>query len=96
MLGGLQPWLRPYAEYLLSHHPEARLTSTYRSRSAQLKLWRNRHTNPYPVAPPGTSYHERGRAFDVVAPTTVLRSMGAMWRQMGGKWFESDPIHFQA
>ena len=73
-----------------------RVTSTYRSPSEQLRLWHARRTNPYPVAPPGSSYHEYGRAFDMVARPAVLRYAGALWRQMGGTWFASDPIHFQA
>lgn len=93
---GLQPFLRPYAEHLLRHAPQARVTSVYRSYSDQLQLWLNRSRNPYPVAPPGRSYHQYGRAFDVSAPPAVLRELGALWRSWGGTWSESDAIHFQA
>jgi hypothetical protein len=94
----LQPWLLPYAKYLLQLYASQgiRLTSSYRSYSEQLQLWLNRSRNPYPVAPPGLSYHQYGRAFDVDATIGVLRSMGATWRSWGGTWNESDPIHFQA
>lgn len=93
---GLQPWLRPYAESLLRLAPEARVTSVYRSYSEQLKLWRSRSRNPFPVAPPGRSWHQYGRAFDVVARQQVLEQLGQAWRSMGGTWNASDPIHFQA
>lgn len=93
---GLQPWLSPYASYLLSLYPPAVVTSTYRSYSDQLKLWLNRSSNPYPVAPPGSSWHEYGRAFDVSAPSWVLQQLGAIWNSWGGTWSARDPIHFQA
>lgn len=93
---GLEPWLRPAAEALVASFPQLRVTSVYRSPTEQLKLWRTRKRNPYPVAPPGTSYHEHRRAFDATAPLPVLRAAGRLWRSWGGQWFESDPIHFQA
>jgi len=92
--------LRPYAEYLLQRFAgsDVQVTSVYRSYSAQLKLWLTRSSNPYPVAPPGQSYHEYRRAFDVVGPTEVLDQMGALWERMGGTWGGriGDRIHFQA
>lgn len=91
----LEPRLRAPAEYLVRRF-RARVTSVYRSPTEQLRLWYNRARNPYPVAYPGTSLHEHRRAFDMVAPLAVLRQAGAVWRQMGGQWFERDPIHFQA
>jgi uncharacterized protein YcbK (DUF882 family) len=96
MLGGLQPWLRPYAEWLVRQRPGVRVTSAYRSYSDQLQLWLNRSRNPYPVAPPGRSWHQYGRAFDLSASSAELEYLGGVWRRMGGTWSESDPIHFQA
>lgn len=96
MISGLQPWLAPYADSLLRLAPGAVVTSTYRSYSDQLQLWLNRSRNPYPVAPPGRSYHQYGRAFDVSAPPRVLHQLGAIWRSWGGTWSASDEIHFQA
>lgn len=95
---GLQPWLRPYAEWLVaqSRDRSIRVTSVFRSYSAQLTLWNNRATNPFPVAPPGRSYHQYGRAFDVVASPAELARLGAIWLSIGGTWHESDRIHFQA
>lgn len=48
------------------------IVSGLRSRAEQERLWANRATNPYPVAPPGTSLHERGLAIDV-PPDFVAR-----------------------
>ncbi len=95
---GLQSWLSPYADWLVSRAPGVQVTSTYRSYSEQLKLWLNRSSNPYPVAPPGRSYHEYGRAFDVVGPPATLDALGALWERMGGTWGGriGDRIHFQA
>jgi hypothetical protein len=96
-VNGLQPWLKPYAVWLLGQAVSGvRVTSTYRSYSDQLKLWNNRWTNPYPVAPPGRSYHQLGRAFDVVGPSAELHRLGALWVRIGGTWSASDEIHFQA
>jgi hypothetical protein len=41
------------------------VTSGLRSIDEQQRLWDNRHTNPYPVAPPGMSRHLEGDAADV-------------------------------
>ncbi len=95
-LAGLQPWLRPYAAYLLRLYPRAVVTSTYRSYTEQLQLYLNRSSNPYPVAPPGQSWHQYGRAFDVDAPANILRQLGSVWISWGGTWSTRDPIHFQA
>lgn len=93
---GLQPWLRPYAEYLVRHFPGVRVTSVYRSYSDQLTLYLNRSRNKYPVARPGQSYHQYGRAWDMTGPSASLQAAGAIWRSWGGTWSPSDEIHFQA
>lgn len=96
-LAQLHPQLRPYAEYLVRYlGSHVTVTSVYRSPTEQLRLWNNRHNNPYPVAPPGTSYHELGRAWDMVGDPEVLRWAGEVWRSWGGTWTEADRIHFQA
>jgi len=77
----------------------ARLTSAYRSRAEQTKLYRRflAGQSSYPVAPPGYSKHEQGRAIDLVANEQTLRRLGAMWTRAGGRWGgERDPIHFEA
>lgn len=107
----LQPWLREPATYLLSRFPGLRVSSTYRSldKQAQLyrtwKYWRQRGLTNAQVcsqhgictpAPPGSSYHNYGRAFDLNGSAQDLHSAAALWKSMGGSWFPGDPIHFQA
>lgn len=76
-------------------YPALTVTSVRRSRTAQLRLWNNRHNNPYPVAPPGRSLHEYGLAFDMVGPLDQLRKAGATWNSWGGHWSGKDAIHFE-
>lgn len=92
---GLQPWLRPYAAALVSYFPGLKITSVRRSRTEQLRLWNNRHNNPYPVAPPGRSLHEHGLAWDMVGPPAVLEQAGKVWNSWGGHWSPADRIHFE-
>ena len=73
----------------------ARVTSGYRSPKKQAALYSRwlRGLQPYPVAPPGTSDHERGLAIDVVSTNTpalvaLLTSAGLFWAG------EADPVHF--
>ena len=60
-------------------------TSGLRTHTEQLRLWNNRANNPFPVAPPGTSRHEIGRALDIlvdgrpiqyVVPAALIRKHG--------------------
>lgn len=97
-LDGLQPWLRPYAQALVQLAPWVRITSTFRTLSEQERLYRRFLAGQaaYPVAPPGRSYHNYGRAWDMVADDETLRRLGAVWTSWGGTWHESDNIHFQA
>lgn len=75
-------------------------TSGYRSPKRQADLWADRANNPYPVAPSGTSRHERGEAVDIVLAdekqrakfTAILKSHGFTW---GGDFKRSDPIHYE-
>lgn len=97
-LRGLEPWLRPYADALASYFPGLQITSVRRSKTQQLRLWNTRHRNPYPVAPPGTSKHERGLAWDMVGPKEQLEQAGRVWESWGGRWGGrryNDPIHFE-
>lgn len=97
---GLQPWLRPYAEWLYGQSRGASVTSVYRSVSEQSRLYRRylAGQHPYPVAPPGKSLHNFGRAWDMVASDAELRRLGELWERMGGRWGGRfhDPIHFEA
>jgi hypothetical protein len=75
-----------------------RITSTLRSRSEQTRLYRRflAGGSQYPVAPPGTSAHEFGYAFDMVVIGAANQAdLGQVWQSWGGVWGSSDPIHFE-
>jgi hypothetical protein len=71
------------------------ITSGYRSAAEQRALWAARATNPYPVARPGTSAHERGLAVDVPRPfADRLAAVGpavGLCRPVA----RTDPVHFE-
>jgi hypothetical protein len=92
---GLVPELRPFARALVGGFPGLRVTSVRRSRTEQIRLWRTRARNPYPVAPPGQSLHEYGLAWDMVGPLETLRRAGLTWKSWGGHWSPADVIHFE-
>jgi uncharacterized protein YcbK (DUF882 family) len=95
-VNGLVPELRSAlerADALL--HVHVPITSGWRSYAEQERLWRHRAGNPYPVARPGTSTHEQGRAVDVARPfVTRLRSISA---RLGlcQPYPSTDPVHFE-
>lgn len=100
----LIPELQPFARDLVGAAGAAglqpRITSTRRSTAEQTRLYRRylAGLNPFPVAPPGTSAHEFGFAFDmVVSPLDALTDVGAYWQAQGGIWGGefSDPVHFE-
>lgn len=102
-LDSLDPGLAFAARALASAVAEAggqfRFTSTLRSHSEQTRLFR-RHLqglSPYPVAPPGTSAHEYGWAFDAVtSPWEWQADVGQVWQSWGGVWgARGDPVHFE-
>ena len=70
------------------------VVSGLRTRSQQAALWERRATNPYPVARPGTSDHERGLAIDV--PRTDVADLRRVARAAGlcQPLPTTDPIHF--
>lgn len=107
-LNTLQPWLIPYAKYLVAigKHYDGRLivTSARRSSRKQAELYRNYISGKsrIPAAPPGRSLHEYGLSFDVarigVDPLgdPLLNFLGGLWESWGGRWGgERDPVHFQ-
>jgi len=101
-LSSLQPWLRPYAQWLVSVAPSlgarsVRITSVVRSRAKQQLLYNRFRAGraQFPAAPPGRSMHEYALAWDMVTePFSVLPSLGALWNRVGGRWHKSDEIHF--
>ncbi len=104
MFAELVPELRPYARALVDVAGQAglapRITSTRRTHQQQTRLYRNfvAGRSRYPAAPPGTSAHEYGLAFDmIVTPYDALADVGATWEAWGGEWGGRihDEIHFQ-
>jgi hypothetical protein len=71
------------------------ITSGFRSREEQQRLWDQRASNPYPVAPPGTSRHESGYAIDV--PRSLVGALRGVAPASGlcRPLPVSDPIHFE-
>ena len=71
------------------------VTSGFRGSSEQRRLWLGRATNPYPVAPPGTSMHERGLAVDV--PAGVADELASVGPRVGlcRPYPRTDPVHFE-
>lgn len=71
------------------------ISSGRRSAAQQAALWAGRATNPYPVAPPGTSMHERGLAIDV--PRSFVAVLGPVAAAAGlcRPLPVSDPVHFE-
>jgi hypothetical protein len=102
-INSLVPELQPYCSELLriagENRLEPRITSARRSIQEQRNLYARflRGANPFPVAPPGTSAHETGEAFDmVVTPVEYLPALGELWQSWGGQWGGNrDPVHFQ-
>lgn len=100
----LIPWFLWIVSYISFYDPTARVSSGYRSTTEQARLYRRYLSGlmPGPVAPPGYSYHERGRAIDVLASDSALAKGGAAWVAVGGRWggnfqtVAADPIHFEA
>ena len=68
-----------------------RITSTVRTRAEQQALWDAREDNPYPVAPPGTSLHETGQAWDSTSPD--MEGWVRLRRLVGWRVPDRDPVH---
>jgi hypothetical protein len=70
------------------------VVSGLRTRSQQEALWERRATNPYPVARPGSSDHERGLAIDVprhdVAELRRVAPAAGLCQPLPA----TDPVHF--
>jgi hypothetical protein len=70
------------------------VVSGLRSRAEQEALWARRFLNPYPVAPPGTSAHERGLAVDIPRNWVPLVLEVAEMAGLCQPYPDRDPIHF--
>jgi D-alanyl-D-alanine carboxypeptidase-like protein len=93
---GLAPAMRAAlarAEQLLGQ--PVPVTSGYRSTADQAALYANRGSNPYPVAAPGSSMHEKGLAVDV--PADFVPRLLAIAPRAGlcQPYPADDPIHFE-
>lgn len=75
--------------------PEVPITSGWRSTERQAALYANRARNPFPVARPGTSAHERGTAVDVPRPFAPRLAAVAARVGLCRPWPETDPVHFE-
>lgn len=75
-----------------------RVTSTYRSRDKQARLyqaWLARGKRGLPAARPGLSTHEWGVAFDVKVDPLHDATVASVARQHGLVWFgERDRVHY--
>ncbi len=102
-IDALIPELQDGARQLLALASRAQVnpqvTSTLRSNFEQKRLYERylRGESRYPAAPPGTSAHEYGWAFDLlVAGEQNQYDLGQVWQSWGGVWGGSkDPIHFE-
>jgi LAS superfamily LD-carboxypeptidase LdcB len=81
------------AEHLLGR--AVPITSGFRSATAQQALWAARASNPFPVAAPGTSMHERGLAVDV--PLSFVSELARVAPEAGlcHPFPRADPVHFE-
>jgi uncharacterized protein YcbK (DUF882 family) len=73
------------------------ITSGGRSYAEQERLWNARGSNPYPVAHPGTSRHETGRAADVTIGGRAIQDViGASELQQAGlSPLAGDAVHVE-
>lgn len=70
------------------------VVSGRRTRAEQAALWANRARNPYPVARPGSSAHERGTAVDVASTTVAALVAVAPAAGLCQPLPATDPVHF--
>jgi D-alanyl-D-alanine carboxypeptidase len=73
------------------------ITSGLRTYAEQMQLWNARGSNPYPVARPGTSRHETGRAADVTINGRDIQSVisGSELRAAGLNPLAGDAVHVE-
>lgn len=93
--GGLSPDLadrleQAKAAYLKQYGKPMPITSGFRTKEEQQRLFDQRKANPNLVAAPGTSLHETGNAVDIgtTVPESFLNQFG-IHRPLGKK----DPVH---
>lgn len=95
-----QPWAYGLVELAQRAGYRVTVNSVKRSSADQARLYRQAQAglSRFPAAPPGSSMHEQGLAFDISVPghPEVLRALGAVWERAGFTWGGrfGDPIHF--
>ncbi len=101
-LGTLDTRLRPWVDWLLRYASyyglQTTVTSVRRSVQLQAKLYQDylAGRSRLPAAPPGRSKHQLGLAVDIVVQPQQYQSwLGSVWKSVGGKWYASDPVHFE-
>lgn len=72
---GMNQRLADLAYDFIDDNPGTSLSSGHRSTERQAQLYADRANNPNPVAPPGTSKHERGMAVDIGGMNSATRAM---------------------
>jgi LAS superfamily LD-carboxypeptidase LdcB len=72
-----------------------KVTSGLRTVAEQQVLWDNRHTNPFPVARPGTSNHQHGNSADVTINGRPIQDVvsAAELLRAGIRPLEGDAVH---
>ena len=106
-LRGLNPALRPWAEWLYkvgkSYDSRLVVTSGFRSSRKQEQLYQRYISgkSPIPAAPPGSSMHQAGLAFDLARSGVdpfqdeLLHWLQHVWSSVGGSvGGTADPVHF--
>lgn len=72
---GMNQRLADLSYDFIDDNPGTSLSSGVRSTADQARLYADRANNPNPVAPPGTSKHERGQAIDIGGMSPVARAL---------------------
>lgn len=72
---GMNQRLADLAYDFIDDNPGTSISSGFRSAADQARLYADRDSNPNPVAPPGTSNHERGNAVDIAGMSPATRAM---------------------
>jgi hypothetical protein len=90
---GMNQALADRTQDFIQDNPGTSMTSGVRSTADQAALYADRGNNPNPVAPPGTSLHEKGLAVDIGGMTPDQR---AQLPQYGlSQPVVNDPVHVQ-
>lgn len=95
--------MRYLLDALAPYGVRATITSGTRSSFDQARLYAEyvAGRSRYPVARPGTSKHELGRAVDISASPEVQRLVAQYWKGWGGRWggdwtgANYDPVHYE-